>query len=430
MIARPAADRSTALIALPTRFARRDHGNVALLFAVLAPLLIGVAGAAIDYGRYATFRISLQDAADAAAILGARQMSLSSAASVAENVASAAALERAADAGAQGATAVPAAHVAARSMTVRIAFEWTPTMLTTLYRNPLKVEASATAQLVSSGNICVLGLAPGPGEAVSSAGASRITGNGCGVFANATTANALAAAGSALITADIICSSGGYAGSPGNFSRTPLENCPQTPDPLLGRAEPTPGACDTGLTSNFGGSTSATATPGVYCAGLKVAESATVDFAPGEYFIVDSALTIQGGATVTGVDVSFFFAGDAASAAISGTANVSLSARETGPLAGMLFWRSASAVGQDVFSVSSPNVTKLVGTIYAPAGVFEADIPGGGAVAASSAYTAIVAGTIRTLGGANLVLNSDYASTAVPVPAGLSNGGEQIVLRN
>ena len=96
-------------------------------------------------------------------------------------------------------------------------------------------------------------------------------------------------------------------------------------------------------------------------------------------------------------------------------------------MAGVLVWQDPAGRTMKVFEVASNNVKNLVGTIYLPKGKFlgRANAP----VAQSSAYTAIVAERIELLSGVNLVLNTNYGDTPVPVPAGLAGAGKQVMLR-
>jgi Flp pilus assembly protein TadG len=59
----------TGLKAVAARFARAERGNVAMMFAVILPVLLGSIGAAIDYTRAAKVRTSMQSAADATALM-------------------------------------------------------------------------------------------------------------------------------------------------------------------------------------------------------------------------------------------------------------------------------------------------------------------------------------------------------------------------
>jgi hypothetical protein len=69
------------------------------------------------------------------------------------------------------------------------------------------------------------------------------------------------------------------------------------------------------------------------------------------------------------------------------------------------------------YRVLSDDAQTLLGTIYLPGGrlIIDASKP----VAAKSAYTVVVARLIELFDGPNLVLNTSYGDTDVPVPAGV-----------
>jgi hypothetical protein len=75
------------------------------------------------------------------------------------------------------------------------------------------------------------------------------------------------------------------------------------------------------------------------------------------------------------------------------------------------------------YQISSNNAQQFLGTFYLPAGrlIIDAARP----VAAQSAYTVVVTRQIDIKDGPNLVLNSDYASTDVPVPEGVGNATQK-----
>ena len=66
----------------------------------------------------------------------------------------------------------------------------------------------------------------------------------------------------------------------------------------------------------------------------------------------------------------------------------------------------------------------MVGTVYIPTG--ELLVDGSAQVGGDSAYTAIVAETIRLYGGPHIVLNSNYDETDVPVPEGIKGAGQPV----
>ena len=55
---------------------RRDEGAVALIFGLLAPALIGVAGIAVDFARYNHTHANLQGLADGAAVAAVQSMAV------------------------------------------------------------------------------------------------------------------------------------------------------------------------------------------------------------------------------------------------------------------------------------------------------------------------------------------------------------------
>ena len=78
--------------------------------------------------------------------------------------------------------------------------------------------------------------------------------------------------------------------------------------------------------------------------------------------------------------------------------------------------------------ILSSNAREMLGTIYLPKGRLE--IATMSPIADQSAYTAIVAKSIRMSGSPTLVLNADYAATDVPVPEGIGPTGGEVFPRD
>jgi hypothetical protein len=98
-------------------------------------------------------------------------------------------------------------------------------------------------------------------------------------------------------------------------------------------------------------------------------------------------------------------------------ATIELSGRETGEMAGMLFYDNPAKALLRIHSISASNAHTLTGTIYLPNGNLVVDPTA--VVGSKSAYTAIVANRLVVQNGPTLVLNSDYNLTPVPVPEGI-----------
>jgi Flp pilus assembly protein TadG len=64
------------MIARLKALARQTAGSVAMVFGIAAPVLVGVAGIAVDYARYNTTVANLQGLADGAAVAAVRSMAV------------------------------------------------------------------------------------------------------------------------------------------------------------------------------------------------------------------------------------------------------------------------------------------------------------------------------------------------------------------
>jgi len=185
--------------------------------------------------------------------------------------------------------------------------------------------------------------------------------------------------------------------------------------------------------------------PGVYCRGLKITNGAEVTLARGIYTIKDGPLIVDRGATLQGTDVAIYLKGNGANLTFDTASTIALSAPKDGPLAGFLIFddpTGASALAIPPFPLPIPilgdllspkgpprehkilsdNARTLIGTIYMPQGrlIIDATKP----IADKSAYTVLVVRRIDLHDGPNLVLNSDYSASEVPVPKGVGPYGK------
>lgn len=412
---------------MATGLHRDRRGNVALIFALIAPLLLAFVGAGIDYGRYGVTRAALQEIADAAAIAGARQYLLSdSSEALPEAIAeSAAGTALSARGYAAAADIEVAADNPGASVSVSIRYGQKPTFLVGLFKNPIEISVAATAQASGGANVCIITLNPTAKDALLMTADARISGANCSIYGNSTNTVGIGVYQNAKVTSKMTCSAGGFGGGAMNYSPTPLTDCPVREDPLKDRTPPTVGVCNYNRhsVSNFVGALQ----PGVYCGGLTILGNSNIQLQKGIYIIKDGDMQVLGTSRIFGEEVGFYFTGNGADLFLNDDVDISLSAPISGPMAGVLIWQDPAGRTMKVFEVASNNVKTLVGTIYLPKGKFlgRANAP----VAQSSAYTAIVAERIELLSGVNVVLNTNYGDTPVPVPAGLAGAGKQVTLR-
>ncbi|MFN3746766.1 MAG: pilus assembly protein TadG-related protein [Hyphomicrobiaceae bacterium] len=396
---------------------------MAVTFALVATGLIGVAGVALDYARLSNIQSSLQSAADAAALAGAKEMSLADAnqESVPEIVM--AVVRKYADAeGAAEAAAEAKVHSDPLQVEVRLERR------ISLYFGGLfgmpstTVQALSIAQVVGQPNICVLALEANEPSAINLMHNARLTGSNCAVFSNSTSASGFAVAQGAQLVASTVCSAGGIAGR-GSIAPAPYQDCPQFEDPLANRPEPDVGRCD--YTATVISASTATLRPGTYCRGLQIFGQSKVRFEPGVYIIKDGPFLVAGSSEIVGEGVGFFLTGNTFFK-FDPLSRIALSAPKSGPLAGLLFFGSRSQSRSLINTILSNHAQVLTGTIYLPTSTFVADSVA--RIGAESAYTAIVTRRIVLRDGPHLVLNTRYSETEVPVPEGIKAAGQPVRL--
>ena len=423
------------MVHIAFRWCRNVRGGIAVSFALALPALFGMLGLASDYAMMTKVRGDLQQAADAAALAGAREIPLanSNAKQVASAVRSFAAYKLMNDATATdeklaiGNLSIDVQVVNDFSaVKVTISEAWTPFFMHFIDAGVTPVTVEAEARFVGRNNVCVLGLDTRNSAVLLDAG-SRLTGNNCGVFSNSTDKAGILVDRGAMVKAQIICSAGGASIS-GSASVTPapITDCPAVQDPLASRAAPKFGSCDhTGLVLD---SVTKTIDPGVYCGGLEITGSAKITLNPGIYVIKDGGLRVISQASISGEGVGFFITGkNPVATSFNQKTHISLVAPKTGALAGLLIFEDRSISVKLKHKITSDDARMLLGTIYLPVGslLVDAKQP----VADQSAYTAIVVRSLELNMGPNLILNADYGLTDVPVPAGIA-GSSQVVLSN
>ena len=166
--------------------------------------------------------------------------------------------------------------------------------------------------------------------------------------------------------------------------------------------------------------TNAVVRAGLHCAKIKVKSGGRIQLEPGEHYFINGGLEAQDGSAIAADDVTLFF--DRHSKIdVKDTSQFDASGRRTGGWAGFLIVVERGAGGE--FKLWSNNVKRLLGTVYVPDGRLTVD--GSATAAEESAWTVVVAKEVLLKGTANLVLNTNYTASSVPVPVGVGNNTEQ-----
>ena len=306
-------------------------------------------------------------------------------------------------------------------MTVTITRNLAPLLFDNSGQLVFPISASATSTFRST-PICVLILDPSADAAFNAFANSNILAPNCSIVSNSTSTTGLSGTTNGAIQATKSCSAGGWTGNA--FQPTPIPDCPPIPDPLASRAPP-PNAnagCDYNNYAVDSSNAGVPLQPGVYCGGITI-KKVTATFSPGDYIIRGGSFTVNAGGAVQGSDVGFYLTGGAVLDA-KPNSGISLSAPSDAndPMVGLVFWEDANnapAGSPATHKIWSDNAQNLHGTVYFPQGTLS--IGGKANVGSVAAYTIIVAHNLSAFQSANIVLNTNYSASPIPVPTGVGS---------
>jgi putative Flp pilus-assembly TadE/G-like protein len=281
-----------------------------------------------------------------------------------------------------------------------------------------KVSVSSTALSVSKMPMCVLAIANTSGlvegliepllkESVALQAESQIKAPGCLIQSN----EDVKVDARARIEAGLVQAAG--------TARGPIDPAPRTgaktiEDPFKDIAPPRLGNCSLLNLQTIkieGGTTYLD--PGLHCANYELGKDALLILRPGEHKFGQD-FRAKDASRVTGTDVVLIF-DNRSKFEFRDNSSVSLDGRQSGPLAGFVIYSEGTALKD--FMIESNHVENLLGTIYLP--YSQLVVTGKGGVARQSDWTVIVAKAVKLQGNPILYINSNYAGSPVPVPAGV-----------
>lgn len=318
------------------RLGRAHDGNIAVLFGLTLPILVGLAGLGIDSAVIHSQRTKMQSVADSTALAVGKEMKMlvedlgplkESGLARAETLLKEVGLEQRPH---NVEIALDKAKAASR---VEITME-TETFLPAEIWGDNPIVVWAEANVLGTAKLCVLSLDEKSKRALELDKLARVTAPDCFVQANSKNSEGLSARSLSLLVSSSACTSGGYEGDSSVFLPVPETDCPVLDDPLAMREPPLVGGCD------FDGvkiDADQNIAPGHYCGGLKIEKEAEVVAERGTYIISGGPLEVTDSASLTGDDVAFYFADDDATFVFKKEAVVELSGPTEGPLAGLLF---------------------------------------------------------------------------------------------
>ena len=220
------------------RIAKCQNGSIAIVSALVIPVLMGAAALTMDFAFMRLKHTELQNAADAAALAAARELSVAiNSNSYIHSVVKAHVAGNFQDS--------PNLSVSSKVegkkdiVVVELSLKWSPFFAQYFNSSATPLIVKAKAKLAGVGKICVLGLVPKTMAGIHLDNKSKLYAKNCGIFSNSETTDSLRADSNAKGVANIFCAAGGFrkSGSSSLYPR-PQTDCPHIPDPLSARAKP------------------------------------------------------------------------------------------------------------------------------------------------------------------------------------------------
>jgi Flp pilus assembly protein TadG len=402
-------------------FCQNRTGGISIMYAAVLPAMLGMVGLGVEAGEWYLDKRVLQTQADAAALAGAWEKAFNRTSQITPS----ATHEAVRNGFSNGAGSTIAVHNPPTSgayagdqkaVEVLLTQAYDP-MFSALFRNSdVTIAARATADLISSGQACILGLNGVSADTVGNSGNINLQAPNCTIAANSNSNCALDITGSAVVNVQSIWTYGGYCKSGTStvtYSDAPKEHMWPLTDPYAGTPYTAPNGCNNNnLHINSNGSVNLS--PGTYCGGIQVDSNPIVDLAPGTYYMKGGDFTVNGGTvrcsscTPGGAGVTIIFTtpsngntNQIGTLTISGNAAVTLNAPSSGTYKGILFYQDPRAPvlqNGESATINGGSGTVLNGAFYFPNNV----VSWSGNTSLASQCTMIVANKVTFSGNAGL----------------------------
>ena len=278
-----------------------QRAAVAIIAVIVFPVLLGMLGLGIEVGMWYNTKRMMQNAADAAAIGGAIELSKFSTVSTITTRATSDAARNGFTANGSISTVIVNLPPASGPNTSNSsAVEVILTQVQPIYLSALFLHVGPT--------ISVRSVAAGPSvpppcilmtqnSATMSATNSQITATGCGIAVNGTTSPNITAYSGGTISASYIYTQTATSISGGTITATNgIKTGISVNDQYSGVTIPSYSGC---AYTSMSVSGTTTLNPGVYCSGLTINSGANVTMNPGVYTFDQGVFTISGNANVT-----------------------------------------------------------------------------------------------------------------------------------
>ncbi len=405
------ADHLSSLIGRLACLGASTSGNVAVVFAITLPVLLGAGGLGVETSYWFYRSLQLQSAADAAAysaelerLAGSKTAAIEAAAA---DIATSNGFEKSGGTLTVHTPPTTGPNTSAHAVEVVLSQTLERYFTSIFSSDPVVLSARAVAKSSTVSKACMLALDTMASKAALFAGSSNLTLTACSVMSNSTAADSIKVQGSAQLKVSCLMSAGGMdlgGGAVSTTCATPITRTQPAIDPFVDLPVPP-------VTSPCRSSKGATLQPGTYCSGLSL--SGTVNLNAGVYVIDGGDLKINANAIITGANVTIYMkCGSRVS--MNGTATIKLSSPTTGSYSGVLFYGDRTCVGgSNTFNGTATSL--LTGAMY----FAKQDVNFLGNFSGSGGCSQIVAGTIQWSG--NTSIKQDCTSLGMrDIPANLT----------
>ncbi|RWM24500.1 MAG: hypothetical protein E5X74_24075 [Mesorhizobium sp.] len=383
---------------------RGEGGNVAIVFALTLPVVVGGAGLGVETSYWYYSSLKLQATADAAAYAGALEKIQGSDTAAITTAATQSATDNGLGAGTITVNTPPTSgpNTAKKAVEVILNQDLDRVFTSIFTQSKVPEQARAVALITDASKACMQARNPSASQALLFSGSTTVKVGGCVIMTNSIASDALKVQGSAAVQADCLISAGGIVlNNPvTTVCKTPITQALPAADPFANL--PTPAASNPCENDN-----KATLKPGTYCSGMSLSGVVTLD--PGVY-VVQGNLKINANAVVAGAGVTIFMEGSS-TVSMNGNATVTLSAPTSGTYSGVLFYgdRTGTAA-QSTFNGTAASL--LTGAIYFP----RQQVNYLGNFSGVNGCTQVVADTIQWSG--NSTINQDCSALGMKdIPA-------------
>jgi hypothetical protein len=406
--------QSIALPSVVKSFLHNKSGNIAIIAAILLPVLVGFIGLGTEVGYWHLTQRKLQQSADISAYSAGVRMRSGDSKSDYDAIAQEIAIKSGYDSSRGTITVssppVSGAYTGDSNALEVVLTEFLPPLFTAVIRNePTSINARSVVLVQNGSKACVLALDTSASKALEVSGTANVGFKNCDLAANSLADDAFDLSGSASLKTECIYTVGG-ADYTSNLTLTssdckvPKENSLYVADPYRDVAEPSiEGPCDN--RKNVGKPSGLTTVNPIYnhssglkshhyCSGLQL--KGKVKFNPGLYIIEGGTFSASAGAQIEGTGVTFYLT-DGASMNLNGGATLNLAAPIIDPFSGILFFgtRSDSSISHSVNGGSS---STFQGLVYFAAG----HVSYNGGAGMSNGCTQVIANTIQLTGNATI----------------------------